>query len=376
MKILLNAESFGFGPSAALSAIFPYIKKIFNITQLDYIGEGHSIDLQRNLPYDNIIIASKKEDFINIVKQYDIFITSLDFEKAIWAQEVKIPTIIYDTLLWYWRKIPNSLLNAHTYITQDFYGVKEKIENLQLSNSYIVSPIIKAINKYEKLEKEVILINFGGLENPYWTIDITYNYIKSILTILIPLLKTHNKQIKITCSKSHIQKHINLTGSTLITGYHLENFSYEVMQQYLSKTYLLFATPGLGNIYECANYQMPTIFLPPVNDSQGQQLEILKEKELINAYIDWNLLQYGNIDYFQLQLSVLETINEAIHYLEKKELSKATIVEIQKIIDNCVKNKGNARLNELINQFGINGLEQVGLIIQNAIEEISKGKKA
>jgi hypothetical protein len=121
MRVLLNAESFGFGPSAAIAALHPYIKNCKLIEVLDYVGNGHSVDLQRKLKYDTVYEMESTEEFKNLIVNYDVFITALDFEKALWAQECGVKTIIYDTLLWYWRKIPQSIYNCDTYIAQDFY---------------------------------------------------------------------------------------------------------------------------------------------------------------------------------------------------------------------------------------------------------------
>ena len=58
MKILMNAEAFGFGPSAVIASIFPQLSQCSIIKQIDYIGEKHTLDLQKKL---NLL-----DDFPNI----------------------------------------------------------------------------------------------------------------------------------------------------------------------------------------------------------------------------------------------------------------------------------------------------------------------
>lgn len=362
MKVLMNAESFGFGPAAAIAAIFSQIKNNTLITQLDYIGDGHTLDLQKNLPYDNIINSTNKKHFDIIVKDYDVFITALDFERAHWAQLAGTPTIIYDTLLWYWRKIPPSLLNCHTYIVQNFYGVQERIQKLNITNLILVPPLISSKKLLNQLNKDIILFNFGGLENPHWNTDITFKYITNCLDLLIPILEKQNKEIKIVCSKNHIEKFVDNFGNPYYLGYKIENFSYEEMQHCLQKTSLLLATPGLGNIYECANYQIPSVFLPPANDSQGQQLNILTDKGFVNSCLSWDHLVNINVNYSHRQLEVLHDIANCIDSLPFHANKNMAEDIIQKAIDL----QGNLKLKELIEIFGANDIKGLDLL-ENAI---------
>lgn len=121
MKILLNAEAFGFGPSASVSAIFDIIKNNFSDYILDYIGQGHTLDLQAKLPYNKVLTYTNEEEFKTIVKEYDFFITALDFEKARLAKEIGIKTIVYDTLLWYWQN--KDIVKMQTIISPKIFMV-------------------------------------------------------------------------------------------------------------------------------------------------------------------------------------------------------------------------------------------------------------
>lgn len=364
MKILLNAESFGFGPSAAISSIFPFIDNLDCVTLIDYVGNGHSIDLQKSLPYNKIhsLTDNIENNFKTIVKNYDLFITALDFEKATWAREVGVKTIIYDTLLWYWRKIPAVLEMCDVYITQNFYGVEEKLKTLHCRSAIIIPPLIKQINKGNLYKKELVLINFGGLENPHWSIDVTVNYIKNILDILLPLLV--NEKVKVICSQSHLP---------YLQNYPIMNSNYEQTQLLLMQAKLLIATPGLGNIYESANYQLNSLFLPPVNDSQGQQLQILIEKRLIDNSIDWSDINL-EVQYKEQQINVLNNIANNIALLQTIKVKEQlkSIFE-SKITDSLMKyKKHNHDLYMLIDQFGVNGHDKIKTILQTTINDMNE----
>ena len=59
-KLLLNAEPFGFGPTAAIASFFSYLRKDFKF--LGYLGKGHTLDLQMTLAYDAIYDVSDSSD--------------------------------------------------------------------------------------------------------------------------------------------------------------------------------------------------------------------------------------------------------------------------------------------------------------------------
>lgn len=351
MKVLLNAESFGFGPSAAIAGLFPYIRNCDFIKQLDYVGTDHSVDLQNNLSYDNIYsLEDNEEGFKKLVVSYDTFITALDFEKATWAQEVGVNVIIYDTLLWYWRKLPPVIYHCSSYIVQDFYGVKERLLAAGIENYTLVPPSIQPKKLDGSLlkahsNKDLIVINFGGLENPHWDVPVTATYIARVLDSLLPLLK--GKEIRVACSKAHIP---------YLKNYPVGNYTYAQMQDYLARAQFLVATPGLGNIYEAANYGMPSLFLPPANDSQGQQLAILHQRGLIDNSIDWSELDCP-IDYCKPQLTALEGIEKGIMELSVENLQALLVSKL--FID------GNKNLGNLIQQFGLGGTEMLGQQVVN-----------
>lgn len=355
MKILLNAEAFGFGPAAAIAVIFHILKDNFNDYQLDYIGQGHTLDLQSKLSYTHVFKYDNEENFKNIVKDYDFFITALDFEKAKFAKAVGIKTIVYDTLLWYWKD-KSIVEHADYYITQDFYHVQDLIQDIKENNpaifSYIIPPLIQKKDINQKCE-DFLLINFGGLENPYWSIDITASYIKKILTVLLPAVTSQFKKIKIVCSNNHIP---------YLKGFPVETASYKEMQNFLQKASYIIATSGLGNIYEIANYQVPCLFLPPVNDSQGQQLEILKIHGLIDNTLDWQTFQQP-INYFKNQQDVLEDIALCI--------DEFNVAKFSEQLHHKLLQEGNMEMYKLFELFGVDGKNLLTAVLKTIFEQSS-----
>lgn len=367
MKILMNAEAFGFGPSAVIASIFPQLSQCSIIKQIDYIGEKHTLDLQKKLNYKQIFEVSDEETFKNIVSHYDIFLTALDFEKAQWAIEMKVPTLIYDSLCWYWKKLHPAIYQCDYYLVQNFYHVSERLQQIPIKHYELIPPlleyqpyIIDSI-KYNENDIPYVLINFGGLENPLWESQVTIQYMENILHVLIPYLATKGLSYNIACNIKHAEyfKH-----------YDAKNYSYSEMQTLIQQADFVYATSGLGNIYECSQYQKKCLFLPPANDSQGQQLQILEQLSLVDSLIDWKQLGVI-IDYKDRQRYVLENIKYGIEHFNSDMF-------LQQLIS--LESKYNSQLPCIIQKLGNNGKDVlISKIIayieglSNDIEEVYYG---
>ncbi len=356
-RFLLNAEPFGFGPSAAIAEIFPYLRK--QIGHLSYIGYGHTLDLQRALPYDNIYdykdtdITARKEKFLSIAKDYDVFITASDFEAANWAKELGLTLIIYDPLTWYWKDLPEIISRADLYIAQNFFGVKERLQG-PIFPEYVIIPAIVSGLYDAKVDEDLktLLVNMGGLSNPYLDpIDLeTFAKIifSSVRDNLEPMfdktfyVTSHSiaKAAKEVCSAVVLQPH--------------------EVQQHLFTSHLAIMTSGLGNIYEASSMKKKVLWLPPANDSQGQQVQLLRKNGMIDFWIDWSDLfeEDKPIDYFAPQKEVLEQI---ALYMRKLSVDNNAQMRLKTLLQKTLKDSQKESLPALAllaDTFEIHGAKQ------------------
>lgn len=146
IKLLLNAEPFGFGPSAAIASFFPHLREKFDF--IGYVGSDHTLDLQTRLPYNeihNLNEARNKKIYLQeIIPKYDLVLTASDFSFSEIACSLQIDTIIYDPLTWYWRSIPKEISRSQLYIAQNFFGVEYRLlmDSNAPKNYKVVSPFI------------------------------------------------------------------------------------------------------------------------------------------------------------------------------------------------------------------------------------------
>lgn len=354
LKLLLNAEPFGFGPTAAIASFFPYLRDKFGY--VGYLGKNHTLDLQNGLPYDSIHDTSKlhEDDIKQIVSQYDIFLTALDFETASLAKSLGLKVIIYDPLTWYWKIVPDIVRQCDLYFSQDFFGVKERIKNeryLFPRATQVIPPIVS--RKRLRTSKKYVLINLGGLQNPLWSVDDVSLYAKTFIEAIKGCLPIGEKVI-IATSKAITER---------LNDKDAKSYTRAEMHDILENTKYAFMTPGLGNIYDVAKFDIPTVWLPPANDSQGQQLDLLRKHEMSDAQIDWTDLG-RTMDYFAEQSEVLRKIKEAIYSnLGSSEL-KSNIMRTYKQISK----KESSSTGALLDEFGTGG----ALCIGDAVYEFSQ----
>lgn len=310
IKVLFNAEPFGFGPSAAIVEIFKVLKSNFPDIFAGYIGSGHDLDLQKDLAYDDIFSSKEEGECIAYMKDYDIFITAMDRNMAYLAKKAGLVVIFYDALAWYWTDFRHMEYSDY-YIYQSFLKEPHFPKN---TPSFLVeiAPLGLDVTKKQTIKdtNDYALINFGGLQNFYWTPDVLSAYVRLVLDAVHPVLKRYFSEVVILSNSKIAQE---------FKEYGVKTVAPDIAKQLMSQSALTLATPGLGNIYDLANAGVNCLFLPPANDSQGQQLEILAQSGIINTSLDWG--RWGcQINYFQEQAAVMNCIKEQITYRQSQTL--------------------------------------------------------
>ena len=300
IRLLLNAEPFGFGPTAAVAAIFPHIKG--EIEEISYIGSGHTLDLQRSLPYKKLYDQNQLDEagLQEVLQQHDVLLTASDFGLAQAARKAGLKLGIYDPLAWYWKEFPAIAREADLYIAQDFYGVAERVraEFNNQANWRIVPPIVNTVAA-EAHRQHGILLNLGGLQNPHWPLGEAVDYARTMIAAVRRVLPA-NETLTIATSQAIAAQ---------LSDPQVKTCSVEEMRHLRHTCRIALMTPGLGNIFDAAAEQVATIWLPPANDSQGQQADILLKHQPDTSRIDWKDINPGwEINYRDSQPEVLRKI--------------------------------------------------------------------
>ncbi|MCD8496726.1 MAG: hypothetical protein LRZ85_00715 [Alphaproteobacteria bacterium] len=357
-RLLLNAEPFGFGPAAAIAGFFPHLRPHFDA--IGYVGKRHTLDLQRSLTYDAIHDVSemgkeeRAEVLAPIFAQYDVFLSAMDHKMVELAKKAGLKVFYYDALTWYWPEIPASVRTADLYMGQNFFGVEERLHEIfrEKSHAHAVSPIVSKVKPTQN--KQHILINLGGLQNPFWPVE----EITAFASKIIDAIKSAPPQEEkiIIASSCAISECLKDRG--------VKTYSRAEMETLLAESKLAFMTPGLGNIYDAAAYNIPTIWLPPANDSQGQQLKLLQQNVMCDQALDWHDFMNGDsVNYKAVQTDVLKTIAALAKTLVTDDDIQNRLGKVITQKYETLKDRHDSQTQALIKRFGTGGEKQVADLV-------------
>ena len=365
-KVLFNAEPFGFGPSAAIAEIFPYVRK--QARHLCYIGEKHTLDIQSRYPYNRIIdctgqgsATDRKAMYLRHLREHELFITACDLEVAEWAKEAGLEVIIYDPLSWYWKEVCPAITNADLYLVQNFLTVDERLQQNRnkLPETIVVPPIVTGPHqdKNPQGKASLLLVNTGGLMNPLANAATMMSYAKIMMNCISQTLGNHYDQLCFLGSRTLSEATRN--------QFEVRTVAPDQAQAVLQQSTVALMTPGLGNIFEAAALGKKVIWLPPANDSQGQQLTLLKQNHMVDASIDWHNLfpDTPPIDYFQRQGEVMQCIIERIERLTREPTAIRTLGQLMTLAHEQLSHTHEPLLSELHRRFSHGGATVIADVI-------------
>ena len=172
MRVLVSAESFGYGPITTCLNIVKELKKYDDVT-LDFIGSGIALEQAKMSNYfdkyyicdtfDSNDLEIKKDVF----KQYNVYLSSENVNGAIFALENGLNNTYYvDNLVWMWDKIPDKLNDVKKFFISETIPCKENYERVgkEIKSPVFVGPIRKLDNNNCITENKLI-INIGGAES-------------------------------------------------------------------------------------------------------------------------------------------------------------------------------------------------------------------
>lgn len=366
MKILVSAESFGYGPITTGLNVVKELKKFPNIS-LDFIGSGIALE-QAKLSncFENYYLCDTNEfkdlkKYEKNFKNYDVYLSSENINGAIFALQNDLKNTYYiDNLMWMWDKIPEELCNVKKYFISEIIPCKSNFERIgnQIKNPIFVGPIRNISTKKCKSINQLI-INIGGAE--------------SFLLNHSLIIKFYNKLINDILSYNLINKFSSIVicgGSGVINNITINNESKKIKkctlshEQYLKEmeksTHCILAS-GLGNFIETIGRSKNIMYLPAINYSQLQQIEYYKEQNFGFKILNWT------------DFSFYKKIPK---YLDEESGVNMVVSNIKKYLDDDYMKIVNNMINEFINENQENFFESrkkyLNKFSKNASKDIAK----
>jgi hypothetical protein len=189
---------------------------------------------------------------------------------------------------------------------QDFFGVRERVQSAGHENIVIVPPMLPTLARPALTRSRHALLNLGGLRNPYLSQEDCVSYARLMLALFPVAADLYAEVHAVTSHEIALKLREEVPTARTISP--------QEAQRRLGMSEIAVMTPGLGNIYEAAALAARVFWLPPANDSQGQQLDALRQRGLTPFAADWHDLLPGRapIDYRGDEPEVISSIADAI----------------------------------------------------------------
>ena len=301
MHILCDAVSFGFGPvSKLISLAYALVEKHNCI--MTFAGKGCSLQLALKCEAFTDHIEVDTTDPLECsnkigadVTNYDGVLSVMNPEFLEWVQGYEVKTIVVDSLLTLWDKIPIPWFKTHGIIIQNNHGAAERVANeLESNNTLITGSLLdpfllnKGFREIYNHGKQSILINLGGAEDPISVVpDLSGNVVSKLLEDLPALNKFNHKLIAVGYRQHKALEQLKNYGFTIETCGHRK------FLKLLAQCNVFLTTPGLTGSFEAFCLKTKTCFLPPFNYSQYLNLQTFRKFGAAPLSLHWSDLNVG-----------------------------------------------------------------------------------
>lgn len=269
-RIVIGAQSFGFGPVSKACAIAKELLTSGSAVELSFIADSISKEfIQR----ENLWQAGRdftiEKDAITALetldwKNFDAAIVVLDPVLATFFQHY-VPTYFVDSLgfMWYesfFQDFPQ-LQNMHTYFVQDVFGARAKLTSKGVKNLVSVGAILNKRTSPLNYSPN-LTFHLGGLINIFDHRPIQV-YVNGIIPIIDKLSAGQDAMI----FTSH--KALRSFEISKLTNIPVADLPHDQVLSTFSQSKAVFTSPGLTTLLELLYLNVPCIPLPPQNMSQA-----------------------------------------------------------------------------------------------------------
>ncbi len=293
MRILVSAESFGYGPITTGLNVVKELKKYDNVT-LDFIGSGIALEQAKLSGYFDKFYLCDTYDFdslyknINIFKSYNIFLSAENVNGAIFALKNGLVNTYYlDNLMWMWDKIPEELNEVKKYFISEIIPCQENYKRIgnKIKNPVFVGPIRKVETKKCKPLNQ-LMISIGGAESFLLDHSLIINFYNNLINDILNTKSINQFSSIIICGGSGVINNLKIENkSPIIKKCTLSNEDY--LKEMEKSKYCIMAS-GLGNFIESIGKDKNIMYLPAINYSQLQQLDYYKEQKFGFKILNWS----------------------------------------------------------------------------------------
>ena len=288
LRTLFIAEAFGFGPASKLLLLAGKLRASANL-RATYLGDGCAYELCSSGPFDTVLYGDptdlRRESLLNRqLASADVLVSSMEFKPLAAARNLGLTTIVFDSLFWMWPELSCDPKNVNLYFCQNFLGVKDRVAELgRPANLHVVPPLTLA-EQFAWQGGGTVILNFGGMDNPYADKAGVLGYAVCMLKALLEECRRQGVGLEV-CGRSWVNRELS---RIFADGFAcLGTLAPEAFQARLRQARCLITSPGLETLYEAFTLGVPTFMLPAQNNSQAFQAQKLKREIPRLAGVEW-----------------------------------------------------------------------------------------
>ncbi|PNP37695.1 hypothetical protein TGAMA5MH_10368 [Trichoderma gamsii] len=343
-SIVFNAQPFGGGPGATLTAVMPFLRsrlKSLGPIALHYVGSSLTMDFQKltEAKWDGIhnvdLYADPemgKKKLISLLQHLKprLVVTAMDDLVAAAAQMAGVPVVIIDLLLWFWPSISPHWRQAELVIAAEFYGVQERIASENLTNVVTVSPLGPPA-RTTRDPSAGVLLNFGGMINPLMPKEEYIAYSRLIYNAARRAINLRNAALP---ESQHAKLTVLVASLDLAQGIDPEDPDAARMVlpdealKLMASSELTFCTAGLGNLYAAGAVANEVLLLPPLHEGHAIQTHLIQKAGVPVDAIEWHeLTGRAPIDYYRDTPEVMGNVSKVQRQVIGNPEAQAALVD-------------------------------------------------
>ena len=320
MKILVSAESFGYGPIATCLSVIKELKKYKDVS-VDFIGSGISLEQAKLSGYfdqyyecDTYDFESLK-DFEDVFKQYNIFFSSENVNGAIFGLNF-IENIYYvDNLVWMWDMIPTELGKVKKFFISETFPCRENFNRVGnvIENPVFVGPVRDLETPIIKDKKNQLVINVGGASSFLFEQSVINEFYNKIINDILSTDEINKFNSIIICGGSKVINSLRLEEEK--PNIRIATIANEEYLKIMAESTHCIMSSGLGNFIETLNKDMNIMYLPAVNYSQLLQLQYYDKMNFGFKNLNWDSFDfYKNIPMYLDEATGVDMVVENIKH--------------------------------------------------------------
>ncbi len=297
MKILVSAESFGYGPIATCLSVVRELKKHKDV-EIDFIGSGISLE-QAKLSgfFDNFYLCDTYDieslkKFDNVFKKYNIFFSSENVNGAIYGMKFIKNTYYVDNLVWMWDQIPNELGKVKKFFISETFPCQDNFKRVGtvIENPIFVGPVRDMKSSLSKNKKNQLVINVGGASSFLFEQSTINEFYNKIINDILSTEEVNQFNSIIICGGSRVIDNLKLEKQNQKVK--IATLANEDYLKIMEESSHCIMSSGLGNFIETLDKDINIMYLPAVNYSQLLQLQYYEKMKFGFKNLNWDSFDF------------------------------------------------------------------------------------